>query len=719
MAMKQAGQVCRIKTPLGDDVLFVHEFAGREDMSRPFSFELTLVATDNALDFDKIIGQAVAVSIDLADGSPRWVHGIVSRFAQTGSSLRTTTYRAEIVPWLWLLSRRTDCRIFQNQNVQDVVSAVFDGLGFTDYQFKLTGTYEPMINCVQYRETDLAFVSRLLEEAGIFYWFQHEEDRHTLMLADAASKIEPVAGQEKAELDASPDSRKEEDLIASWRVEQVLQPGNYALSDYNFIDPGTDLLVGATSAISTGHNTDYEVYDYPGDYVNLGGEDDGKLARGDAVVQVRREEGDCGAIVHHGTGSCRAFASGYRFDLVGHARSDIDATYLLTSVEHRLEQSGDLVSGTGVAATYANTFTCIPHAVVFRPERRTPRPRVRGPQTAVVTGPSGEEIYVDKYGRVKVRFHWDRESSGDENSSCWIRVAQNLAGKEWGMVYHPRIGQEVVVSFLEGDPDQPLITGRVYNARQPIPWQEPTKSGVKTSSTKGAAADNFNEICFEDLKGSEMLTIHAEKDQTIVVENDKSESVGNNEDISIGNDRGENVGHDETVSIGNNENRTIGTDRTVTVGANETLAVGADRSRQVGGSETVTVAQTRNHTVGINESINVGASQEVNVGAARSVAVGGSQERHHRAGPADVRGREPPGGGGQGRGPQGGQEADHRGRRRDLHRHRQGEDPAEEGRHDPVRGQGRDRQGLGQDHRQGQQGRGHQGQEDPTELVWY
>ncbi|MFO7607681.1 MAG: type VI secretion system Vgr family protein [Candidatus Krumholzibacteriia bacterium] len=626
MAMKQEGRLCRLKTPLGEDVLFVQELAGREAMSELFRYELTLVAADNAVDFGGIVGQAVTLSIDLADGSPRWINGIVSRFAQTGSDLRVTTYRAEVVPWPWLLTRRTDCRIFQNRNVQEIVEAVFDKLGFTDYEFKLNGTYEPLINCVQYRETDFAFVSRLLETAGIYYYFRHEDGKHTLVLADAASHIEPVVGQEIAKLDPSPESRQEEDHIDSWRAEQVLQPGNYALTDYNFIDPGTDLLVAAASTVKVASSAKYEIYDYPGDYVNLGGENDGKLGKGDALVQVRREEGDCGASRHRGEGACRAFASGYRFDLEGHARGEFNASYLLTSVTHSLVQTGDLVSGAAVNSEYRNTFTCIPHAVTYRPARTTPRPRVRGPQTAVVTGPSGEEIYVDKYGRVKVRFHWDRESSGDENSSCWIRVAQNLAGKEWGMIFHPRIGQEVVVDFLEGDPDQPLITGRVYNARQPIPYAEPTRSGVKTSSTKGAAADNYNEICFEDLKGSEMLTIHAEKDETIEVENDKSESVGHDESITIGNDRTESVGHDETVSIGHNESRTIGADRAVTVGANETLAVGADRSRQVGGDETVTVARARTHNVGVNEAINVGGAQEVTVGGSRSVAVGISQE---------------------------------------------------------------------------------------------
>lgn len=615
--MKQEGRLCRISTPLGADVLFLQELKGHEAMSELFRYELLLVAADGALDFSQIIGKAVTLTIDLADGSPRYICGVVSRFAQTGSDLRLTTYRAEIVPWLWLLTRRTDCRIFQNKNVQDIVTEVFDKLGFTDFEFNLNGTYDPMVNCVQYRETDFDFVSRLLETAGIFYYFRHEDGKHTLVLADAASHIQALPEQPVARLETGPGSRQEEDRVDSWWAEQILQPGKYALCDYNFIDPGTNLLVGSTSAVTAGGSGKYEVYDYPGTYVNLGAETAAKLSKGDARVLVVREEGDCRAVVHRGVGNCRAFRTGFRFELEGHARGDYNTSYLLVRIEHELSQRGDLVSGGDVTSYYHGAFTCIPHAVTFRPVRTTRKPRVAGPQTAVVTGPAGEEIYVDKYGRVKVRFHWDRESAGDENSSCWIRVAQNLAGKAWGMIFHPRIGQEVVVDFLEGDPDQPLITGRVYNARQPIPYTQPTRSGVKTSSTKNGSADNFNEIRFEDLKDSEELYIHAEKNEKIVVENDKSESVGHDEAILIGNDRAEEVRHDETMTIGNN--------RTHTIGTNESQLVGADRTRQVGGHETVAVALTRTHAVGLNEMIAVGGAQEIAVGAARMVAVGNSQ----------------------------------------------------------------------------------------------
>ncbi|MBK8167233.1 MAG: type VI secretion system tip protein VgrG [bacterium] len=615
--MKQDGRLCRITTPLGADVLFVQELNGHEGLSELFRYDLVLIAADGGLDFSRIVGKSVTLSIDLADGSQRYVNGVVSRFAQTGADARMTVYRAEIVPWLWLLTRRSDCRIFQNLSVQEIVSAVFDKLGFADYEFSLNGSYDPLIHCVQYRETDFDFVSRLLESAGIFYYFRHEDGKHTLVLADAASHHQALPEQPIAKLEASPGGQATEDRLESWRVEQTLQPGKYALSDYNFIDPGTDLLVGSSSAVTAGTRDLYEIYDYPGTYVNLGAETDGKLSKGDRHVQLAREEGDCRAIIHRGTGGCRAFRAGYRFDLEGHSRAGYDTSYLLVRVEHELTQRGDLVSGTDSSTDYRNAFTCIPHAVAFRPRRATRKPRMAGPQTAVVTGPAGEEIYVDKYGRVKVRFHWDRESSGDENSSCWIRVAQNLAGKAWGMVFHPRIGQEVVVDFLEGDPDQPLITGRVYNARQPIPYTQPTRSGVKTSSTKGGAADNYNEIRFDDLKGSEELHIHAEKDETIVVENDKSESVGNNESITIGSDRTEQVGHDETMTIGNN--------RSHTVGVNETQVVGADRSRQVGGNENVTVALTRTHAVGVNETVAVGVAQEIAVGVTRAIAVGGSQ----------------------------------------------------------------------------------------------
>jgi type VI secretion system secreted protein VgrG len=316
------------------------------------------------------------------------------------------------------------------------------------------------------------------------------------------------------------------------------------------------------------------------------------------------EEVEAQHAVVRGSGNCRSFSTGFRFDLLDHERTDQNTTYLLTSITHHAHQPGFESGADEAGEHYSNIFTCIPCSVPFRPPRLTPKPLIQGTQTAIVVGPAGEEIYVDNYSRVKVQFHWDRVGQRNEHSSCWIRVSQPWAGKGWGGISIPRIGQEVVIDFLEGDPDRPIITGRVYNAEQMPPYALPgnkTQSGLKSRSSKGGSPSNFNEVRFEDLKGSEELYIQAEKDENILVKNDKSETVG----------------HDETIHILN--------DRTETVDGHETLTVHKNRTRNVTQNEVVTVNLTRTHTVGINEAINIGAAQEVTVGAMRMVTVGLSQ----------------------------------------------------------------------------------------------
>ena len=395
-------------------------------------------------------------------------------------------------------------------------------------------------------------------------------------------------------------------MITVCQMDQELRPGRYALTDYNFETPSTSLAANVDSVVDVGGNARFEVYDYPGEYE--------KKPQGEDLVKLRIQEEEATHFVLSGASTCRAFSSGYRFDLQDHYRRDLNQAYLLLEVHHSAS-AGEYYSSGGtstVGETYVNSFTASPHSVPYRAPRITRKPIVQGTQTAVVVGPAGEEIYTDKYGRVKVQFHWDREGKRNENSSCWIRVSQPWAGKNWGSVANPRIGQEVIVDFLEGDPDRPIITGRVYNAEQMPPYALPanqTQTGTKSRSSKGGGGANFNEIRMEDKKGSEELYIHAEKDENHIVENDQS--------INVGHDKTESVGHDETITIGN--------DRTETVSGNETLTVVKDRTRTVTQNETVTVALMRTHTVGINEAITVGAAQEVTVGAARTLTVGAAQ----------------------------------------------------------------------------------------------
>src|SRR5215831_10241199 len=622
MTYTQENKPIAIDTPLGEDALLLRGFTGHEGMSRLFSFDLDLLA-ESSISFNEIVGQRVTIRIDLDDSGKRkrYINGFVSRFALSGGDMRFTYYRAEIVPWLWFLTRTADCCIFQNMTVPDIITKVFKDLGFTDFKNRLEGTFEPRNYCVQYRETDFNFVSRLMEQYGIFYFFEHAEQKHTLVLANAPTVHQPCPGQAKARCDFASGVTLEEDIITDWQMEQELRPGKYALADYNFETPSTRLAVNVSSTINVGGNGKYEVYDYhPGEYL--------KKAQGEQLAKLRMEEEEAPHVVASGSGTCRAFTPGYKFDLAGHS-PQMDKGYVLTEVQHMAsvgDSYSDFSSGGDAEESYSNHFTCIPFDVPFRPLRVTPRPTVQGPQTAIVVGRAGEEIFTDKYGRVKVQFHWDRKGERNENSSCWIRVSHPWAGKGWGAISIPRMGQEVIVDFLEGDPDQPIITGRVYNAEQMPPYglhDEQVISGIKSNSTKSRGG--YNEFIMDDTKGKELIRVHGQYDMDSTIEHDlrehvlhdRSRDVTNNETIAIGRNRTETVGGNETLTVSQN--------RTETVLGNETLSVAQNRSRQVTQNETVTVVLTRTHSVGVNEMINVGAAQEVTVGGAQTVTVGAAQ----------------------------------------------------------------------------------------------
>lgn len=623
MGFKQKDRLAVIETPVGADAFLVVRLEGEEGVSRPYRYELDLLAEKENLNFNDLVGQRALLRLALPDGAERYVHGVVSRFAQAGSEGGLWAYRLELVPWLWLLTRRADCRIFQNLAVPDIVKRVFDELKLMDYELRLDGAYEPWVYCVQYRETDFAFVSRLLEEEGIHYYFEQTAKGYKLILADNSPQNPVCPEVSKFKYDAAASGNLPQDVINRWQVEQTLQPGRYALSDFNFLDPSTSLLVGLGSAVKTGADDKLEVFDYPGAYVKLGDETSGKLDKGEARLKLRQQEGDAQARVITGGGGCRTLTAGHRFVLSEHFHPDFAGQgFLLTAVRHHLRQGPPSSQGAPVEARYENEFICTPQSVPYRPPRATPRPRVAGPQTAIVVGPEGEEIYTDMHGRVKVQFHWDRRGKYDEESSCWVRVAQGLAGKEWGLVFHPRIGQEVVVDFLEGDPDQPLITGRVYNAEQPIPYAPNTQSGIKTRSTKEGGPANYNEIRFEDEKGKEELHIHAEKDESIVVENNKTEQVGANETITIGKNRVETVGDNETLTVGGNRTRVVSKNESVSVAISRTHAVGANEAITVGGAQEVVVGGARTVTVGGQQTVSIGGAQNINVGGDQAQGVG-------------------------------------------------------------------------------------------------
>ena len=622
----QANRSIVVTSPLGEDVLLFHSMNVNEKLGRLFQFDLDLLSEDPEIKLKDILAQNVTVRYLRPDGEYRYFNGFVNQFSQAGSHGNLFVYRATLRPWFWFLTRTADCRIFQNKTVPDIIKEVFRDEGFSDFEDTLSGSYREWENCVQYRETDFNFISRLMEQEGMYYFFKHEDGKHTLVLSDSISAHETVPGYEEVPYYPPEESeRRERDHISDWSLNQIIQPGAYALNDYDFKKPKADLEV--KSSVSREHDqSEFEIYDYPGEYKESGD--------GEGYVRARIEELQSQHEEVQGAGNVAGLMTGCLFKLTNYPRDDQNREYLITSASYNLGPQEYESEGAGASdSIFSCNISAIDKQQAFRAPRITSKPLVQGPQTATVVGKDGEEIWTDKYGRVKVQFHWDRYGEDNENSSCWIRVSHPWAGKNWGAVAIPRIGQEVIVSFIEGDPDQPIITGRVYNDDNMHPYELPanaTQSGVKTRSSKQGSPDNFNELRFEDKKGSEEVYIHAEKDQNNVVENnettsvgnDRSETVGNDETISIGNNRTEDVGNDETITIGNNRTETVGTNETITIGSNRTESVGADETVSIGSSRSVTIGSNKTETISINKAETIGAAKELTIGGAYQVTVG-------------------------------------------------------------------------------------------------
>ena len=617
---QQEKRVIQIHTPLGKDAFLLHSLTGHEAISRLFHFSVDLLSEQHSIAYKDIVGKQVTLSLHHTGDDQRHWNGFVSRFACTGGDNRFSYYRAEIVPWLWFLTRTADCQIYQQKTIPEIIKKVFQDHGFQDFQDRTQSSYPQREYVVQYRETDFNFVSRLMEEAGIFYFFEHDQNTHKLILADKPQVHKNCPVQHKVRFNFTPGGTfLKEDLVESWGAEQELRPGKYALTDYNFQTPNTSLMANVQTVAQIGGNTKYEIYDYPGIHASK--------SQGDTVTKLRMEEEEA---VHHlitGSSNCRSFASGYKFHLEEHPRKDQNGDYLLTEVTHSASV-GDSYSGSGNGGseTYTNHFTCIPATVPFRPQRLTPKPVVQGLQTAVVVGPAGEEIYPDKYGRVKVQFHWDRLGKKDENSSCWVRVSQPWAGKNWGAINIPRVGQEVIVDFLEGDPDRPIITGRVYNDDQMPPYPLPdhkTRSTFMSRSTKTGGSANYNELRFEDKKGSEQIFLNAENDMDHRVEHDSREYVGNDRSLVVKNDQKEKVEGEQHLQIVKDRNEKVGGDASLEVTGNQNDKVGQNMSLQVGQNLQEKSGQNYAHEAGMEIHLKAGMNVVIEAGMQLTIKAAG------------------------------------------------------------------------------------------------
>ncbi|MEQ8790290.1 MAG: type VI secretion system tip protein TssI/VgrG [Pirellulaceae bacterium] len=538
----QINRPMRVTTPLGPDVLLLVGLKGIEGLSQLYSFQLDLLApVVDAVDFHKLLGQPIGMQIEPATLSPRWFHGVARSVTQSGQDEEFVHFEMEVVPKFWLWTQRHRSRIFQQLNVPDILNQVLDGL---DFELKLTGQYLPRNYCVQYRETDFAFASRLMEEEGIFYYFEHSADGCKLILADAVSSLTDYAAPNVVTYETLQGGLRSDERVSAWRKTQQVRPTNFTLWDHCFQLPGQNLSAEAALPVSSTAGTvqhtlapkdnELEIYDYPGEYakrfdgVAPGGGDsaDGPskiFQENQRTVRLRSEEQAAQTIDIAGQSNCALFSPGFKFVLADHFNAD--GAYVLKRVEHAARLNvGYRSNEEGEVLLYENKFRCAPIDLPLRPPRVTPRPTIASVQTATVVGPSGSEIFIDKYGRVKVQFHWDRLGKNNADSSCWLRVGQVWAGNRWGGFFWPRVGHEVVVVFVEGDPDRPLIVGSVYNAANMPPTDLPEQAkvgGVKSCIFSGNPLINFNALYFHDTPGTEYIQLHSEKDEVVHAETNK------------------------------------------------------------------------------------------------------------------------------------------------------------------------------------------------------
>ncbi|QDV42145.1 Phage-related baseplate assembly protein [Stieleria neptunia] len=564
MSSSQINRGIAVTTQAGPDKLLFHRMSAFERLGSPFEFSLDLLSFDHNIVLDDLLGTPACVSVLRPNGSTRYFHGLINRFSWAGSHGELSVYRATLVPWLWFLTRNTNCRIFQEKTVPEIITTVFRDHGFTDFVDSSRESHRRWEYCVQYRESDFDFVNRLMEQEGIYYYFKHDESKHQMVLADGMTAHSPADGYATVPFFPPDEGRlREMEHVYHWSASKEVQTGAYALNDFNFETPNANLLASSKTILK--HDmSKFEMFDYPGEYT--------KMAEGTTYSQRRIEEQEARFERVRGNSNVLGLEAGSVFTLAGHFRRDQNEKYLIVSSNLELSTSEYETGPSGPKLLPECSFEAIKSSQVYRSERQTPLPRIRGPQTAVVVGKKGDEIYTDQYGRVKVQFHWDREGKLDENSSCWVRVAQSWAGKRWGAIHIPRVGQEVIVEFLEGDPDHPIITGRVYNALEMPPYKLPdnaTQSGIKTHSTAKGTDQNFNELRFEDKKGEEQVYFHAEKDFERIVEN--------NDTLKVGFEK-KDTG-DQVIEIFNNQKVLIG-----------------DASAK-DGSQTITILKDFTHTV--------------------------------------------------------------------------------------------------------------------------
>jgi type VI secretion system secreted protein VgrG len=601
--LTQDQRLIAISSPLPKDELLLTSFEGIDQISGLFEFQIEVLSKNHSITPDQLIGKTVDVTIQ-NDQKPVF-NGYISRFIYgevVADNLRS--YRLTMVPWLWFLSKNNNHRIFQDKTTKEIITQVFKDLGFNDYDFKASGNATKREYCLQHNESDLNFVSRLLEEDGIAYYFEQKKGSHVMHIVDAANAYQACA---ETDLTYSKGNQPNTQLTR-WEHVYDFRKGQWSLNDYDYASPTKSQLQTTASTSKFANVKNYEHYEYT-PYHDFSGIKDLTVKR------IEAEETPLNII--EASSDCSSFYAGGKFKLSKHAVKQEQGNYIITAVRHRVYDNSYLAGANEGQSEYGNDIVCIPDDVHYRPRLTHDKPWMQGPQSATVVGPSGEEIYVDKEGRIKVQFHWDREGKDDENSSCYIRVMQPWAGAGWGTSFIPRIGMEVVVNFFDGDPDRPIISGAVYNGDNKPPFDSKTQSGIKTRSSKEGSNATSNEFRFDDNKGSEQIFIHAEKnldtevenDETHTVDHNRTKTIGDNETSSIGKNRDKSVGEDQTESIGKNKTIDVGSDHSETIAKDKTLDVGEDHTESIGKNMSVTIGDDLTEKVG--KKINVNAGDEI------------------------------------------------------------------------------------------------------------
>jgi type VI secretion system secreted protein VgrG len=618
-SLKQADRLMQFTSPLGKDVLLIESIDGAEGISRLFEYRVDLLATvDTNIDPKDLIGAKVSVALNLNDAQgSRYINGIVASFEQRAGDSEFYVYRARIVPAMWQLTLSANCRVFQNKTVLDIAKAVIGeyGLSISD---QTSGSYKQLEYCTQYSETDFNFVSRILEESGIYYFFEHSDQDNKIVLGDSRNAYQDCALS--ASVPYALNQKGAEGaygaVVTEFNSVATMVSGMHSTSDYTHINFARSDAPVKDSTSPYGKNA-FDQYLYPAGvegYANDATQTTTDLEK--LIIETRQLASDATAEVLRGKSNARSLCAGYTFSLTDHPRSAWNRKYLLTEVSFRTDQvppyrASDVRKG----REYSNRFSAVSSDITFKPALTIAKPKIYGPQTATVVGPSGEEIYLDKYGRVKVQFFWDKlDDKGSTTNTTWVRVAQSWAGNGWGTYYWPRVNDEVVVEFLNGDPDNPVVVGSVYNAKNMPKYALPdngTRSGIVTRSSKGGSGANCNELRFEDKKGSEQIYIHAEKDMDVSIEHDRVIVVGNNDSLTVKQNQTEQVGGDFNRQVKGNTVEKVGGNSDVNIGGNRTESVGGNQSLKVGGNQT--------ESVGGNHGLNVSGNQAISVGSAYSL----------------------------------------------------------------------------------------------------